>query len=325
MKKVPISMIVDDPTPVLSVYYTHHDPHFTDDGRPLLEYYSNDFLYKFCNIIEKYGMKGKFTLVPMPGNRGDIINGIDGVDPAEAKQWLDTVKARVVPNFSVVPEMLTHNKAVDLATGAILDENEKQWAAHQDRTTLTPYICLALSLLKQAGFDVNGVSSPWGFGSEVEAEYAASIAQAMYDVYGKKQSFVFMHGLQGKPNARPWVLYDDGDKQVVTIPNTSSEIFWRTIHDPDASEELVQRAADDLITADGKGGQLVRTLETGGYPVFLCHWQSLISNGLGTGLRILEEVGKRVQENLSDRVEWMRYDAIMDLVLANKENYKKPE
>lgn len=45
MKKVPISMIVDDPTPVLSVYYTHHEPHFTDDGRPLLEYYSNDFLY----------------------------------------------------------------------------------------------------------------------------------------------------------------------------------------------------------------------------------------------------------------------------------------
>lgn len=324
MKKVPISMIVDDPTPVLSVYYTHHEPHFTDDGRPLLEYYSNDFLYKFCDIIEKYGMKGKFTLVPMPGNRGDIINGIEGVDPEEAKQWLDTVKARVVPNFSVVPEMLTHNKAVDLATGEVLEENEKNWAAHQDRTTLTPYISLALSLLKQAGFDVSGVSSPWGFGREVENEYAASIAQAMYDVTGKKKSFVFLHGLQGKPNAKPWVMYDDGDKKVVTIPNTSTEVFWRTIHNPDASEELVSRAADDLITADGKDGQLVRTLETGGYPVFLCHWQSLISNGLGTGLRILEEVGKRVQEHLSDRVEWMRYDQIMEMVLADKENYPKP-
>ena len=78
-----------------------------------------------------------------------------------------------------------------------------------------------------------------------------------------------------------------------------------------------------MITADGKNGQLVRTLETGGYPVFLCHWQSLISNGLGTGLRILEEVGKRIQENLSDRVEWMRYDEIRDLVLEDKESYKK--
>lgn len=324
MKKVPISMIVDDPTPVLSVYYTHHVPHFTDDGRPLLEYYSNHFLYKFCDIIERYGMKGKFTLVPMPGNRGDIINGIDGVDPEEAKQWLDTVKRRVVPNFSVVPEMLTHNKAVDLATGAILELNEKQWAAQQDRTTLTPYISKALSILKQAGFDLDGVSSPWGFGREVEEEYAVSIAQAMYDVTGKKKSFVFMHGMQGKPNARPWVLYDDGDKQVVTIPNTSSEVFWRTIHNPDNSEEFVLSAADALITADGKDGQLVRTLESGGYPVFLCHWQSLISNGLGTGLRILEKVGQRVQEHLSDRVEWMRYDEIMELVLVNKEYYTKP-
>lgn len=323
MKKVPISMIVDDPTPVLSVYYTHHDPHFTDDGRPLLEYYSNDFLYKFCDIIEKYGMKGKFTVVPMPGNRGDIVNGIEGVDPEEAKQWLDTVKARVVPNFSVVPEMLTHNKAVDLATGKALDLNEKQWAAFQDRNTLTPYIAKALSILKQAGFEPDGVSSPWGFGSEVEEEYAAAIAQAMYDVTGKKKSFVFMHSLQGKPNARPWVLYDDGDKQVVTIPNTSLEVYWRTIHNPDTGEAFVNNTADELITADGKNGQLVRTLETGGYPVFLCHWQSLISNGLGTGLRILEEVGKRIQENLSDRVEWMRYDEIRDLVLEDKESYKK--
>lgn len=324
MKKAPISMIVDDPTPVLSVYYTHHEPHFTDDGRPLLEYYSNDFLYKFCDIIEKYGMKGKFTVVPMPGNRGDIINGIEGVDPQEAKQWLDTVKKRVVPNFSIVPEMLTHNKAVDLPTGKVLELNELQWSAQQDRTTLKPYIAKALSILQQAGFDLNGVSSPWGFGKDVEEEYAASIAQAMYEVTGKKTSFVFMHGLQGKPNARPWVLYDDGDKQVVTIPNTSTEVYWRTIHNPDTSEEFVNSAADDLITADGKGGQLVRTLETGGYPVFLCHWQSLISNGLGTGLRILEKVGQRVQEHLSDRVQWMRYDEIKDLVLGDKESYKKP-
>ena len=316
--KVPISMAVDDPTPVLSVYYTHHIPHITDDGRPLLEYYSNDFLYQFCDIIERYGMKGKFSVVPMPGNRGDIINGIEGVDPEEAKQWLDTVKQRVMPWFSITPEMLTHNQVIDLQTGKVLDVNESKWSAQQDRTTLTPYIAKALSILQQAGFTLDGVCSPWRFGHTVEAEYAAAIAQAMYEVTGKKRSFVRMHTIQDTPNTRPWVLYDDGDKQVVTIPNTCREHFWQTLHNPDTSEAFVHLTADGLITADGKGGQLVQTLESGGYPVFLCHWQSLISNGLGTGLRVLEEVGKRIQTHLSDRVEWMRMDEIMELVLANQ-------
>ena len=320
--KVPISLVVDDPTPVLSVYYTHHSTRLTDDGRPLLQYYSNDYLFQFCDIVEKYGMKGKFSVVPMPGNRGDIINGIDGVDPEEAKQWLNIVKQRVAPRFSITPEMLTHNKVIDLKTEKVLEENESSWSNRQDRTTLTPYIARSLAILKQAGFELEGVCSPWRFGHEVEQEYAAAIAQAMYEITGKKQSFVRMHTVQDQPNIKPWVLYDDGDKQVVTIPNTCREHFWQTIHTPDTSAEFVNAAADGLITADGKGGQLVQTLNSGGYPVFLCHWQSLISNGLGTGLRVLEEVGKRIQKHLSDRVEWMRMDEIMELVLADPESWK---
>lgn len=315
MKKVPISMIVDDPTPVLSVYYTHHNPKLTDDGRPLIEYYPNTFLYEFCRIIETYGMKGKFSVVPMPGNRGDIVSGIDGVDPAEMKQWLDTVKARVEPHFSIVPEMLTHDKALDLASGKPLDLNESAWSNLQSSDTLTPYISKALEILQQAGFTVEGVCSPWRFGHQVEAEYAKAIAQAMYAVTGRKQSFVRMHTIQDAPNTKPWVLYDDGDKQVITIPNTCQEHFWQTLHSPRTDDAFISSAADGLITADGKDGQLVRTLETGGYPVFLCHWQSLISNGLGTGLKVLEEVGRRIEKHLSHRVQWMRFDEIMELTL----------
>ncbi len=317
MKKVPISMVVDDPTPVLSVYYAHHNPKLTDDGRPLLEYYSNEFLYAFCRIIETYGMKGKFSVVPMPGNRGDILNGIDGVDPAEMKDWLDTVKKRVEPHFSIVPEMLTHDKALDLESGKPLDLDESSWSDLQNSDTLTPYISRAVSILQQAGFTVEGVCSPWRFGHKVEDTYAYSIALAMYAVTGRKQSFVRMHTVQDTPNTKPWVLYDDGDKQVVTIPNTCQEHFWQTLHSPRTDDAFISSAADGLITADGKDGQLVRTLETDGYPVFLCHWQSLISNGLGTGLKVLEEVGRRIEKHLSQRVQWMRFDEIMDLTLAD--------
>ena len=39
-------------------------------------------------------------------------------------------------------------------------------------------------------------------------------------------------------------------------------------------------------------------LDAGGWPVLLTHWQSLYSNGLGTGLAVLEEVGRRVRASL---------------------------
>ncbi|MBQ5791252.1 MAG: hypothetical protein IIW19_00905, partial [Clostridia bacterium] len=78
------------------------------------------------------------------------------------------------------------------------------------------------------------------------------------------------------------------------------------------------------ITADGKSGDVVDVLETGGYPILISHWQSLMSNGLGTGLKIMEEVGRRIKLHLSDRVEWMSFEQIMELVIADKAAYPKP-
>ena len=78
-----------------------------------------------------------------------------------------------------------------------------------------------------------------------------------------------------------------------------------------------------IITADGKNGTLMRVLETGGYPILITHWQSLMSNGLYTGLKVMEEIAARISRNLSDRVEWMSFEEITDMVLENKENYPK--
>ena len=71
------------------------------------------------------------------------------------------------PLFTISPEMLTHSMAIDIKTLKALDENENEWSQHQSRETLTPYIAKALSLLKEAGFDAFGVTSPWRFGFDV--------------------------------------------------------------------------------------------------------------------------------------------------------------
>ena len=325
MKKVPISLIIDDPAPVVSVYHAHAGKAVTGDGRPLVSTYSNELLEKFCGIAEKRGLKGKFSIVPMPGNLGDILSGIEGAEDALVKEWLDMVRDRLSPRFTIGPEMLTHHKAVDLATGGALPMNEQEWASDKDRTVLTPYIAKALQILKDADFDVFGVTSPWAFGIEVEDEYAAAISKAVFDVTGRKEAWYFLRGLRDVPNAKPWVQLEEEGRCLVSIPATMNDVFWASIDTDDQSDEFVSRRADMLITADGKSGDIIKVLETGGWPILITHWQSLMSNGLGTGLRMLDEVGRRIEEHLSDRVEWMNFAEIMETVAADRENFPKPE
>lgn len=317
--KVPISLMIDDPAPILSVYYTHHKTGFTDDGRAIIRNIPNSFLFDFCDIVEKYGIKGKFSVVPMPGNCGDIINGIDGVDLDEMKIWLDTVKKRIVPNFSICPEMLTHNEAIDLKTGKSTGIREYQWSNMQDRTTLTPYIEKALSILKEAGFDVCGVWSPWFFADKVEDEYVVAISKAIYNVYGKKDAWYFLHSILDKKNVKPWIAYEDDGRTLVSIPITVSDMIWQTIHTTQNDEKYVDTVADSYITADGKRGKIIEVLENGSFPIMLTHWQSLASNGLYTGLKILDKIAQRVNDNLSDSVQWTKTEDMMNYVVNNKD------
>lgn len=316
MKKVPISLIIDDPAPRVFVYYEHADTPFTADGRPLKTEVPNEFLMDFCCVMEEHGIKGKFSVVPMPGGRGDIVNGIPGFDDSEIQQWLDTVRARVSKYFSIGPEMLTHAQAVDLETGKLMDIREDAWSMKQNRQTLAPYIAKAFSLLKEVGINATGVTSPWDFGVEVEDDYAAAISDAIYQVFGKKKGWYFLRSLRHVPNARPWIAYDAGGRKMVAIPSTLDEHFWQTMDTTETSEEYVNHIADSYLTADGKQGEILDVLNTNGYPILICHWQSLFSNGLGTGLRVLNEVAHRINTHLSDRVEWMCFEEIMDLILA---------
>ena len=296
----------------------------TKDGRPLLKTFPHELLLEFCDVIENRGIKGKFTVIPMPGNKGDIVNGIAGVSKEAVAEWIDTVKTRVCKNFTVGPEMLTHNKAVDLESGAALDLSERDWASTQDRTTLTPYIKKAISILCEAGFDAFGVTSPWNFGIEVESEYEASISRAVYEATGKKNAWFFLRGLRNTPNAKPWVALEDEGRVLVSIPATTRDVIWQTMDTEDTSEEYISYIADMLITEDAKSGQIIKVLETGGYPILVTHWQSLMSNGLGTGIKVLDKVAERVNRLLGDKVKWLSFEEIMNLVLSDKSAYPKP-
>jgi len=322
--KTPITLIIDDPAPVLSVYYEHISDHKTKDGRPLVQAYDNRLLHSFCDVVERHGIRGKFSIVPMPVNKGDLLQGLEGVSDADLTEWLDTVKRRVVPQFSVGPEILTHHKAVNLTDGSALPMNEYEWSKTQTEATLTPYLAQAIRLLQKAGFSPEGVTSPWNFGMAVEEDYVRAISRAVYESTGGTTAWYFLHSIHDRPNARPWTALREDGRTVVSIPATVRDYLWRTIDSPDESEEFVCALADKLITEDGKEGEILRVLESGGYPAILAHWQCLMSNGLGTGIRVLDTVAERIGRHLSDRVEWTDFSTIARTVAADPAAYPKP-
>lgn len=173
-------------------------------------------MQEFCRIVEETGMRGKFSIVPMPGGRGDIVNGIAGFPFEEIKEWLDLAKKRLGGYFSFGPEILTHAKSVDLSSGKLLEMNEAEWSCTQTTATLTPYIKKGLSLLKETGIEAGGVVSPWDFGIKVEDDYVAAIAEAMYEIYGKRDSWYVLRSLDDTPEAdKPWIAYDEDGKRVM--------------------------------------------------------------------------------------------------------------
>lgn len=311
MEKIPISLIIDDPAPRVHVYREHAKSPRTQDGRLLTDHIPNDFLMQFCDIVDIYGLRGKFSIIPMPGCRGDIVNGVDGFPYAEIEEWLNIVKARLTSKFSFCPEMLTHHKAVNLKDGGFFEINEMMWAASQTRETLVPYIMKALSLLRAVGIRAVGVTSPWLFGIEVEDAYAAAISDAVCEVWGVSDAWYFLRSLHGVPDARPWIAFEAPGRRVVSIPATLNDEFWQTIECPDTSEAYVYAVADRLLSADGQNGAILDALAIGAWPILITHWQSLFSNGNRTGLHALSLVSERIRRHLPGRVVWRSFEEIM--------------
>ena len=309
-ERTPISLVVDDSCPLVHVFRchwvdVHGKPPLTRDGRELVDTIPNEFLDRFCDVVERHGMAGKFSIVPAPGGRGDVVRGIEGFDPALTRAWLETAKRRLSARWDFCTEGITHNLAVDLRTGDYFPEGESDWSQTQTRETLTPYLVRQLELLREAGIDATGVTSPWVFGTRVEAEYLHAIVAAQRAVYGRDRSWYFLHMLAREPGSRPWVAFAQGPATLVSIPTTTTDVWWKTIDSPRTDPAWIGEVTDELLTADGQAGQVRRVLDAGGWIVCLTHWQSLFSNGLETGLAVLDELGRRVTETLGGRVEWL--------------------
>jgi hypothetical protein len=282
---VPIGLIVDDSCPLVHVFRSHwidvhHEPPLTKDGRPLLETIPNAFLDRFCDVVEKHGICGKFSIVPAPGGQGDVVRGIAGHDQALTREWLETMKRRLGP-LPASAQRITHNLAVNLAEGAAI--RARTVVAGADRATLTPYLIRQLELLRDAGVDATGVTSPWVFGIKVEPEYVASIAAAQRAVYGRRFSWYFLHMLNEKPDSRPWIALETDEHTLVSIPSNVDDAWWQTIDSPrsDAAYERHRRSGPDTGWPPAVRVSAGRRR----LAVLLTHWQCCSPTALKPGWR----------------------------------------
>ena len=298
--RVPVTVLLDDPTPCRNPAWYE----FPDAGHVAVV--PNSFTERFADLIDRTGAAGKFSVVPCPGAQGRIDEGMPGVDEEELAGFLRLVRERIAPRWDISPELLTHNKALDLATMRPLPEREDVWAAHQDEATLTAYIARALQILRNVGLEPNGVTSPWALGREVEEVYANAIATALREVCGVRLGWYFLHLDSHAPAVPPRVMRLDpqAGTALVSIISGSREISsghydfaWRTQFGEPAE-------IDVLLTADGTSGRLAELFAHDSPLAFHTHWQSLFSNGSGAGLDALGQLCERINRTWGDRIRW---------------------
>ncbi len=320
-RSLPVTLIIDDPAPCINVFWWHvaerqkTDKPTLKSGEPVVRDVPVTFAAELAEVLRRRGIKGKFTVLPYPAGLGSIAQGLPGYPRADVDRWLAIVRREIAPRMDITPEILTHAKAIDLATHKLLAENEREWSTHQNVATLTPYIAEALQILKTVGLPASGVTSPWDFGSKVEREYQQAIMRAQQQVNGRRRSWYFLHQ-SGELSFQSKVVQRDRAGWLVSIVSQCPDVFWQTMETKDTSDKYVRSIADQLLTEDGQRGRAAELFRAGTPIVMLAHWQSLFSNGRKTGLRVLDEVGRRVQTAWGNRAHWVTCSELAEQIAA---------
>jgi hypothetical protein len=324
--RTPLALIVDDSCPVINLTYywitqrqawkaRHEAPGLfkASDGDPaqlgqVPQTIPADFAVKWGEWCGEQGVKGKFSLVPYPAGVGRVDQGFADFPRREFAAWLAATRQIIWPNFDLTCEMLTHTHVVDLKSWQFTEEWEQYEWVNPPVEPLTDYIATALELLKNAGFAVEGVTSPGAFGAKQEAAYARATLEAQLRVNQNPRPFYFLH-VYDPPEAWPDVPIWYADKQagvaVASIICCTHDWFggWTGY---DAGDP------DRFLTADLQGGCLAQVLARELPCVMVGHWPGFYYGGAEVGFDVLKEVKRRLDAYDPDglKTRWMKTSEI---------------
>ena len=294
-----------------------HDPLYDHD---LLM--PNSLLRDFSNLCDEYGVKGKFSVLPMPCCLGGIDGKLNHVPPRHLSEFLRLVRQRIAPRFDITPEILTHLAAHKME-GGFAHVYEDEWFAMATVEEMTDYIALGLEILEHVGLPATGVTSPWNTGEFNEPQYAQAIGNAHWRAHRCPVAWYFLHmvgeGLPREPSVT--IRNADTGQVVVSIPAMTLDPFWDTQR-PMSVTRLAARSSakagmERLISRDGKQGRIPEVVRHG-YPVtILTHWQSLYSDGSCAGLRGLADLLKRLHQRYGEDLQWSTCSELAEKVAGN--------
>jgi hypothetical protein len=298
--RTPIALIIDDGSPVDPLFYE-----LPGYETPFLV--PHEFTRRVVETFERFDIRGKFTVIPMPSCLGRIDQSLKRVPPDHLAGWLKLVREGIAPRLDITPEFLTHMQAYKLKGGGFQHIYEDVWISGAPQEEIVEYFVLAFEILKNVGLPATGITSPWVSGIDVEKKYAQALAEAQWKVFSRKLTWYFLHCTTWDAPRKCSVEYEDPGRGqvVVSVPANTGDIFWSMEQPREERPAFVQRGIDRLISADGRTGR-IRELMESDYPVVLVtHWQSLYTQGTGLGLEGLATLAERIQKVFGNSLEWV--------------------
>ncbi len=317
----PVSLIIDDSTCLVNLAH-FGIPQFAEvfpdqykqDWRKLPREIPDSFVREFAEWAQENGVKGKYSIVPYPAYTGLMNRFIPGWTKRELEESLKLVREVIMPNWDIHPEMVSHTRVIDIKTGRPYPSptpeymENWEWSQNKSADELAAYQAYALSILKEAGLNCSGLTTPGGYGSKNQNNLALGTLDAVRDVFGAEIPHYFRDLFTEKnKSVAPLVLNASGlsgpdPKCVVSIIGCTEDWFgdWDGLH---------PGSPDKLITGDLLSGRMVDVIESGDPAIMVCHWPGIYFNGEHIGFNILKEVKKRLDQKYNNLI-WMKLSEI---------------
>jgi hypothetical protein len=298
--KIPFSLIIDDGSPVDPLFYE-----IPGYETPFLV--PRAFTQRVADTFDKYDLRGKLTIIPMPSCLGRLDQSLKRVPAEHLQDFLQVVRERIQPRFDITPEFLTHLRAYDLKKGQYQHIFEDVWITGAPPEEIVEYFVLAFTILKNVGLNAPGITSPWVSGIDVEKKYVKALADAQWQVFNRKFTWYFLYATDWGEPRHCAVEYRDAERSqsVVSVPANFADLFWSMEKPPGGRVQFIKDNIDKVLSADGRTGR-IRQLIDSGYPVILLtHWQSLYTQGTGIGLEGLSALAERIQKVFGNNIEWV--------------------
>ncbi len=286
--RVPLSLFIDDSTCLVNLAH-YAMPQFAAVWPDRVEYQKDwrkwpreipdNFVREFAGWCADHGVKGKFSLVPYPACVGWLDRELPGWSRQELAASLKLVRASLLPNWDIHPEMISHTWMIDVKTGRPVSNVSpaamENWypGVPKSADELAGYIAYALRILRNCGFPCEGVTSPGGFGNGAESTYALAVRQAVADVCGAEVPHYLKYTSDTDASCQPRVQYVEGlnagqPRLVVNVRGATGDWFgsWTGDAEPDAAR---------YANHDATSGRMVELIEHGEPAAMLCHWPGL--------------------------------------------------